>query len=805
MKRLVCLLLTCVVWLAATACPGTVSAEKMVYPGDKSTNGILNVKTDFGAKGDGKTDDSDALEAALNSKESMDVFFPAGTYRVTRPIKYRYKRFMVHGEEMSKTVIKLDDSAPGFQDGDYKALLYPNEEGNKDTFIFDAFMLGFYNLTIDVGAGNPIATAVKFTANNQGGMRDVTIRSSDADGAGGIGIDLTRQWPGPALLKNVTVEGFDYGVRTYHTEYGMTIENMRLKNQRICGIYNENNELHIDHLASINTVPALQSVGASAVISLLNAELAGAGGGVPAVSVMQGRFYGRNLKKFGYDTLLSDQTNGKKFTEDTLKEYSSDGVYKLFEDSPDRMLMLPYTEAPVVDYGPPGEWVNVMDFGADPNDGADDSKSIQAAIDSGAEVIYLPRLENGDLSGWHIGDTVHIRGNVKAIVGCVSKFHVLNGMDSGEKPLFRFEDGSADSVTFENIWFHSTVGNAWLFDVDTSRNVQIRNILSSAWGGDVAGNTGYDLTAAGSGTLFLEDVCIGSVYVKDKVVLASQLNLEEDARAGGTPEAKVYNDGGQVRILGYKTERSGCVLKTVNGGKSEVIGALIYPVRACDPNDAMIQSVDSAVSVVLGSDSYNASQAYETIISEIRGGTERKFLRGDLPGRTGYGNVVCFYSGYSPEQLDDVRIPKPVVQPAEEDFDWSAGTFNHVFRSGCQAKEDGSVRVVYNEVELFFDVQPQIYKGRTMVPIRPVCTALGASVSWDDENQAAAVKQGEKEIVVTVGSETAYVDGAEVELDAPALEMDGRTMVPLRFLGESFGIKVQWDDEAKTAVLSSQG
>ena len=45
-------------------------------------------------------------------------------------------------------------------------------------------MLGFYNLTIDVGAGNPIATAVKFTANNQGGMRDVTIRSSDADGAG---------------------------------------------------------------------------------------------------------------------------------------------------------------------------------------------------------------------------------------------------------------------------------------------------------------------------------------------------------------------------------------------------------------------------------------------------------------------------------------------------------------------------------------------------------------------------------------------------------------------------------------------
>ena len=80
--------------------------------------------------------------------------------------------------------------------------------------------------------------------------------------------------------------------------------------------------------------------------------------------------------------------------------------------------------------------------------------------------------------------------------------------------------------------------------MDTSRNVQIRNIPVLGVGGDVAGKTGYDLTAAGSGTLFLEDVCIGSVYVKDKVVLASQLNLEEDARAGGTPRQEVYNDGG---------------------------------------------------------------------------------------------------------------------------------------------------------------------------------------------------------------------------------------------------------------------
>ena len=73
-----------------------------------------------------------------------------------------------------------------------------------------------------------------------------------------------------------------------------------------------------------------------------------------------------------------------------------------------------------------------------------------------------------------------------------------------------------------------------------------------------------------------------------------------------------------------------CSRRTAESQK-EVIGALIYPVRACDPNDADRTVGELPRSRGAGIRLYNASQAYETIISEIRGGTERKFLRGGLP------------------------------------------------------------------------------------------------------------------------------------------------------------------------------
>lgn len=351
----------------------------------------------------------------------------------------------------------------------------------------------------------------------------------------------------------------------------------------------------------------------------------------------------------------------------------------------------------------------------------------------------------------------------------------------------------------ENFWFHSACADAWLFDIDTSRNVQIRNVLSSAWGGEGAAPK-PDVTATGDGILFLEDVCIGGVYVKDKIVFATQLNIEESAD-GESLEAKFINDGGQVRIFGYKTEREGCVLKTVNGGITEVIGGLVYPVRACDPNEPMIETVDSSAFVICTNTSYNSSQYYETILREERDGDVKTFVRGDLRPRTGLGNMFI-YSGYKIEDLENVKEVKAVTQPSTEEFEWEVGEYEYTFKSGFTAKPDGGIRVAVDKYELYFDTEPQIVNDRVMVPLRPVFTAMGAEISFDDKTGTVTAIKGSTKVEIINGSDTAYINGEEKQLDSAAFITDGRMFIPLRFIGESFGYKVEWDEAARTAVVS---
>ncbi|RJX22205.1 MAG: copper amine oxidase N-terminal domain-containing protein [Desulforudis sp.] len=82
--------------------------------------------------------------------------------------------------------------------------------------------------------------------------------------------------------------------------------------------------------------------------------------------------------------------------------------------------------------------------------------------------------------------------------------------------------------------------------------------------------------------------------------------------------------------------------------------------------------------------------------------------------------------------------------------------------------------------------------NRTYVPLRFVSEALGAEVDWDGPKQTAIVKKDGKVITMKIGSKTPTVDGKTKTLDAPAVLMNGRTMVPLRFVSEALGTKVDW-------------
>ena len=104
---------------------------------------------------------------------------------------------------------------------------------------------------------------------------------------------------------------------------------------------------------------------------------------------------------------------------------------------------------------------------------------------------------------------------------------------------------------------------------------------------------------------------------------------------------------------------------------------------------------------------------------------------------------------------------------------------------------------------------PEGKNGRTLVPVRLIAEALGATVTWVPETRQAILMREGSTIVLTLGSATALVNGQSVELPdgvpAGVVKCDGKesTMVPLRFVSEQLGAEVAWDGATFTAIITS--
>lgn len=95
-----------------------------------------------------------------------------------------------------------------------------------------------------------------------------------------------------------------------------------------------------------------------------------------------------------------------------------------------------------------------------------------------------------------------------------------------------------------------------------------------------------------------------------------------------------------------------------------------------------------------------------------------------------------------------------------------------------------------------------IVEGRTLVPLRAIFEALGATVEWDQVTRTVISEMGGTKIELTVGSDTLYKNGDPVTLDVPGQIINDRTMVPARAIAEAYGVDVQWDAATRTVVLT---
>jgi len=93
----------------------------------------------------------------------------------------------------------------------------------------------------------------------------------------------------------------------------------------------------------------------------------------------------------------------------------------------------------------------------------------------------------------------------------------------------------------------------------------------------------------------------------------------------------------------------------------------------------------------------------------------------------------------------------------------------------------------------FKNAPPQVLTGVTMVPLRGIFEALGAYVEYDEVNHRIHARKDNESIDLLLGSRIAKKNGAEIMMEVKPQVIHGTTMVPLRFVSESLGAKVDFD------------
>ncbi len=119
----------------------------------------------------------------------------------------------------------------------------------------------------------------------------------------------------------------------------------------------------------------------------------------------------------------------------------------------------------------------------------------------------------------------------------------------------------------------------------------------------------------------------------------------------------------------------------------------------------------------------------------------------------------------------------------------------------------GSPTMTVNGAEQEIDpgrgTAPIIQDNRTLLPIRAVIEALGGSVTWDQETQTVMLAYKGDIITMVIGSTSAYINEDAQTLDVAPVIIDGRTMLPIRFVAEGFKLGVDWDGETRIVTVTA--
>lgn len=601
--------------------------------------------------------DHAALQAAINAFTGTNriLFIPAGEYEIDEPLVFPViasnsatTAAIIQGQNRDSVTIKFsDDLGVGGAVLEFQTVVAAN-----------AFRNAVRDLTIDIGSGNPDADGLRFVGNNQATVSNVHIRSTDPEWAGDTGLELGIGENGPLLVENVSVDGFNTGIRTAFQTASQTFENVLLTNQQRYGWVNESvQNVFARNVTSINEVSAIQNfpingVGQNAVFTIVDSNLQGVGDAINETAIRsEERLYARNVTTTGYGRPVSyTEANGfisgnRDLEGDFIEEYWTEGTednirvggtHELFDGSPDTTLQLQAEPVPMVPLEPDfSRWASPTSFVTTNFDGTpsgiaddvfDDSAAIQAAIDSGATTLYFPSA-----GLWLIEDLVEVRGNVERIFGLEASLRSLTG-----DGRFRFGDEGPDTVVIERIAGGS--GQPVGYQHASDRTLVFRSMV----------NLAYEPIVEAPGDVFINDVVNSHYTFRNQNVWARQLNVEGIAEVNDPdfPDQKILNDNANLWVLGLKIEQEGTVVRTINGGRSDILGVYRTGGGFSDEDNPAFVTEDASLSVVNFAPSPAVVNEYALWARETRNGETR------TSERFSQGHV---YSAFDDQELWDLR------------------------------------------------------------------------------------------------------------------------------------------------------
>lgn len=518
---------------------------------------------DFGAIPNDGLDDRAAILAAIRQWPGKDttIYFPCGQWDASDDLAAKtaagaqIARTTLECERRDCATIRLMDNAPGYGSAAApKAFLMTGDIGGGN----QAFQNNVLDCTIDTGSGNPGVRAVDFMAHNQGTMRNVTVRSGDGQGLAGV--YLGRAWPGPALIENVRVEGFQRGYQMAQSQYSITFKDISASGQSVAALDVSGNAAFVDGFESTNTVPAIIGNAAGYVV-LLNAQL---GGGAPtrqALELPAGASYLlRDVQASGYADVMSGL--GLAVGELASGYYGPSAT----------TLRLPVPPVPPsFTSTDPADWANPLDYGAGNGvggEGNDDVAGIQAAMNSGKPIVYYPKKVNGDRAWFAFkGGAISIPVTVRRVLmGGIEHQPADAPYQSPGACLYSIDQGTAADPPLEIEYFRRQGGHqvypGHYFCHTSTRTVVFRRATSATWLG------------SGRGQLFALDNIASLEALDGYTAYLWQQNVESKLPPVGTT---VVGAGSTVRVVGMKTELDFPAATVAPAGRYELLGAFLMP------------------------------------------------------------------------------------------------------------------------------------------------------------------------------------------------------------------------------------